>query len=323
VIERVLASNRSALTPDQLHSIEKTIRAGFRLSGTKRRHVDLLPADILGMSVRAAEKALGDANVMPDEIDLIIYVGVARGSIEPSNACVVQHKIGATNATSFDLLDACVSWLRALEVAQSMLDTGSYKKALVVNCEAGMLNFCQFELSCHSDLDKYFAGLTCGEAATATVLTASEKKIPFKFTTYPEHYDLCMIPLPNFDKFFPEICSEKTEALKFFSYSTDLVSIGIGKIADVYRETPWMQDEYSLSFMHGVSKRFSDLVISHLGLPKNQHFDIHEEYGNTVSASIPLGMSLAMEEGKFNKGDKALIITGGAGISVGLSLLEY
>lgn len=275
------------------------------------------------MAIDAATDALETAELTADDLDLIIYVGVGRGAVEPSHASLVQHQLGARSATAFDILDACVSWLRALEVVQALFNADRYKTALVVNCEAGMTDFGQFELASPSDLDRYLAGLTVGEAATATVLTADGPDIDVIFATEAEHHDLCMIPLKNIARFAPAQ-SEQIEPEKFYSYSTDLLSACQNLIMKMFAETPWLAaPDYDISVIHSVSARFSDRLLEALNLPADRHFDIHRDYGNTVSASVPLALSLAIDQRQITRGDRVLVISGGAGISIGLSLFTF
>ena len=73
----------------------------------------------------------------PTEIDLLIYVGVGRGFIEPATANVFQDLIGLRSATCFDILDACASWLRAVHVARAFIASGAYRHIMILNAESG------------------------------------------------------------------------------------------------------------------------------------------------------------------------------------------
>jgi 3-oxoacyl-[acyl-carrier-protein] synthase-3 len=87
------------------------------------------------LALEAAQKALAHAGVLPDEIDLVLVATITPDMAFPSTACVLQHKLGLRKVACFDLEAACSGFLYALDVADSMLASGRYKKALVVGAE--------------------------------------------------------------------------------------------------------------------------------------------------------------------------------------------
>ena len=123
------------LSAAQLRSVERKTRAAFRSMGTKVRYYrqpDERPSELCA---HAARRALQKAKVGTEEIDLLIYVGVGRGFLEPATAYVFQDLLGLRNATRFDILDACASWLRGIQIARSFIEGGTYRTALVLNAE--------------------------------------------------------------------------------------------------------------------------------------------------------------------------------------------
>jgi len=87
------------------------------------------------LAVKAAQRALADAEVAPEEIDLIIVATVTPDYFFPSTACLVQQRIGAVNAVSFDISAACTGFIFGLSIAGQFLKTGKYKTALVLGAE--------------------------------------------------------------------------------------------------------------------------------------------------------------------------------------------
>ncbi|TMJ30768.1 MAG: hypothetical protein E6G96_08345, partial [Alphaproteobacteria bacterium] len=119
------------------------VRDVLKRCGSGERYLDLDGARGRAMMLieRAARSALAESDVSASAIDLIIYYGVARGWLEPSTAAAIQHVIGATRASCFDVLEACAGWARALEVADGLMRTGRYRTALLLGVEAGMEPF--------------------------------------------------------------------------------------------------------------------------------------------------------------------------------------
>ena len=87
------------------------------------------------LSLEAASEAMRNANIQPDEIDLLLVATITPDMAFPSTACILQHKLGLGKIACFDLEAACSGFLYALDVADAMICSGRYKKALVVGAE--------------------------------------------------------------------------------------------------------------------------------------------------------------------------------------------
>lgn len=320
VIRRVRAANADRFTSDDLDGFETRIRAQWRISGSMERHVAEAGEPALGFAVAAAKQALDEAGVAPSELDLIIYGGIGRGWLEPATAPCIQHAIRATNATAFDVLDACAGWVRAMEVAKALLASRGWRHALVVNCEIGMVGSARLDLPCAAEAESGFAALTVGEAATATVVTHDPDSDYYAvFRTFAEHFDLCMIPLDNIGRFALTPPSVVGASGQFVVDSNRLIGFAVRRIGDLYRSDPTISaGGYSIVLTHSASSRASALLMRTCGLPDSLSFDIHPRFGNVSSASIPLAISLALREGRLLRGERVLAIIGSAGVTIAL-----
>ena len=166
--------------------IDKTLRkihALLKISGLReRRWCDRheTPIDHIAKATRAA---LEETYLQKKHIELLIYVGVGRGFIEPGNAHMVANTLGFHNAECFDVVDACMSWIRALQLVDSLFKTGKYKNALVINAEfniTGNNNSGLFSMDADDQVDYTFPIFTIGESATATLLSSRDQD-NFKF----------------------------------------------------------------------------------------------------------------------------------------------
>ncbi|MEX0346369.1 MAG: 3-oxoacyl-ACP synthase III family protein [Rhizobiaceae bacterium] len=310
-----------SLSAAEIDELSRRIELGYSLTGSKYRYWLDEGEFALDYAISACNEALEDAGIKASEVGAIIYVGVGRGFLEPATAAAVQKYIGATNATSFDILEACVSWVRGLEIAQSLLKTEQYDNVLLVNCEMGMRSFLAVGQELTPDnLHLYFSGLTVGEAATATVLLPSGQDFQFHFQTFPEGLGDCMIPLRNTDLFVRETLPEEAISERFFALSGPLVHTGLNGIEKVFQRARYADlAPPDLTLIHSVSEKASKAALKRIGLDWDRHFDIHASHGNTVSASLPLGIALAIEAGRLtDHGSDVLLIGAGAGVSVGL-----
>jgi 3-oxoacyl-[acyl-carrier-protein] synthase III len=324
VIDAIRDRNQSQLSPSELTAVETKVRKHLALAGTEVRYLSdgRKPLEYVR---DAGEQALSASQVSRSEIDFLIYAGIGRGWIEPATANAVQHLLGLSNATCFDILDACAGWLRALQVAHSFIRNGTYKRGLIVNCEVGLQRFADFDLSNPNDIDAKLAAFTIGEAATATMVSdESADDFYFRFKNFGQHYDLCMIPLDTADHFQSSGNGHQPASLKFFSQSRRLISTTLKEVIETYKSDPNLVGaSYDICFGHTASEKARRLVGRRLGLAPEIQFPIQADYGNTASASLPLAMSLAIGEGRLKRGHRTLCIMGSAGITIGFAKFTF
>ena len=168
--------------------------------------------------------------------------------------------------------------------------------------------------------------MTIGEAATATIVTDERPDDDFYFTfkNFGEHFDLCMIPLNNVADFLPFPSERNLVPMKFFALSGKLIAITVDKIVQIFEADPKLRNErHVICFGHAASERAIKMIGERLGLPLDMYVQTHSRFGNTVSASVPLGISVALSGGRLRRGDKTLIIVGSAGIAVGIASFTY
>ena len=94
-----------------------------------------LPIDHVAMATR---EVLEHCYLQKNHIELLIYVGVGRGFLEPGNSHVIANTLGFERAQCFDVVDACMSWIRALHLVDNLFKSGCYRNALVINAEFNM-----------------------------------------------------------------------------------------------------------------------------------------------------------------------------------------
>ena len=327
ILETFRRESAGRLPTAEIDKLEKQVRETLFTAGTQVRYKLNDGEKAIDFVLAAGRQAIAQAGITPKDVDFLIYTGVGRGWLEPAMANVVQSELKMPNATCFDILDACASWLRAMQVARSLIQGGTYKCGMIVNCESSLVrSFWCSEIKDANDLKHRVAQFTIGEAATATIVTDEnpDDDFYFNFKNFGEHYKLCMIPLENLADFLPSDPDPRYAATQFFSLSRELVVTTVKKIAEVYNADRHFRDrDYDIAFGHEASQKASEVLVKHLDIPKGVYYSVHPRYGNCVSASVPLGMSLAAQEGRLNRGDKTLIVVGSAGVSVGLATFTY
>ena len=104
----------------------------YTRTGMKERRYASPEQATSDLAIEAGKRALADAGLTAEEIDLIVVATCTSDHVCPSTAALVQHGLGATNAAAFDISAACSGFVYSLVVASQMIATGLYKKVLVI-----------------------------------------------------------------------------------------------------------------------------------------------------------------------------------------------
>jgi len=317
IIEAVISESKRHMTQKTLDLLSFKIEELFKKSATSVRYHRDKNERSSQFGVEAGKKALESANMSPNDIDLLIYVGVGRGYIEPATANVFQEMLNLKKATCFDILDACASWLRAVHVAKSFINNGMYTNVMILNCEFNR-EFANFEFRSLEEIEFYFPTFTIGEAATATIVSGSDRDDEYyaSFRTWGDQHKLCKIPLPHFREYSNGEARSEIEPLKFFSYGEKIFRFVFSRLCKHYREdTVINMFNHEIIFGHAASDTMSEKVIKLCHLGEEKAYNTHWRFGNTVSAAVPLAMSCAIKEGRLADNTNVLIGSGSAGVS--------
>jgi len=270
------------------------------------------------MAEKAARRCLERSGCQAQDIDLILYAGMKREYVEPAMSVLLQDRLGAKNANAFDLSNACLGFLNAMEVAKLYIDSGRYQKILVVSAETGSEWIPWDKFTGESEMAG-FSALTVSDAAAAMLLEegGDEKSFGlFEFKTFGEYHDLCQIRI-----------GKGGDDLKLLVESRQLAITAIEILSEFIPRFLHKAIEHSggldIWFPHQVTgnpKRFFGKLEDEL---HDICYNSFSKVGNTGSLSIPLGMALAEEEGALKRGDKVALIVGASGFSYGGACLVY
>ena len=323
LVAEILERNSDHLSPRESAEFEEKIWRFFSMSGTQYRFHRNNGERALEFAITAGKKALEKAGKKPEDVDLLIYAGVGRGWVEPATANLFQSELGLSSATCFDVLDACASWIRSLSIARSFLAQKMYKLVMILNCEFNFREYANFDIRNAADLENSFSAFTIGEAATATLVAPSEiDDSEFTFKTWGDKHSLCKIPLPNASDFSPN--GEHLRPMSFFTAPAELLSFTVRKLVAHFRETQSLAGKaYDIIIGHAVSVASTMKAAKLMGLDTTRVFETHDRFGNTVSASLPLGLAVAEDEGKLARGNRVLLVMGSAGVTTALATFEY
>jgi acyl-CoA:acyl-CoA alkyltransferase len=290
----------------------------FRNEETKETARDLV--------LRAMEEAFRKASVKRGDIDLLIYCGVGKGFLEPANAYFFADALGM-RSQCFDVVDACMSWVRALEVAQGFLRSGSYRSVMIINGEFNCYDHGFPELFKVKDLRQLeytFPTYTIGEGASATILTGSADEWSFDYKSVPSLCDLCTIPLAGYKDFAN---GSKRIGLngpdKFVSYGGALFGHAANYLVELVKERVEDLDEPDIYFPHAASDLAYLAATESFIKAEKMYTKVFPSFGNLVSASIPVGMHEAEAEGRLKRGHKVVLCPASAGMVFGVVRFTY
>lgn len=273
--------------------------------------------------------ALKGSGLQCADIDLFIYVGVGRGFREPGNSYMVAKSLGILRAECFDVIDAGMSWTRALSLVDGLFKTDHHRNALVVNAEfnvtaGGSPSAAHFPLQSAAQLDLALPSYTIGEAATATLL------LPDK----PGNFHIAFRSRPD----LADVCTVSSEALKDFLGSANSSEVlGEDRLAargsELHR---YLTQELTYLLKDAkLSKKDVDIVFTHTSSATEWHaamarhglaekiYHLYPRSGNIVSASIPAALARAKEDGRLMAGDRVLFLMGSAGMSAATGRFDF
>ncbi|OGS20126.1 MAG: 3-oxoacyl-ACP synthase, partial [Elusimicrobia bacterium RIFOXYA2_FULL_40_6] len=289
-------------------------------TGIKERHVVEQGVATSDISVEASRRAITDAGIDPQEIDLIVVATTTPDMFFPSTACVVQKKLGIkTNPVSFDISAACSGFIYALGITKNMLECGQYKTALVVGADT---------LSKVTNWKDRGTCILFGDGAGAIILRATDEEtnilsvtlgangaytdileIPAGGSRYPAtketiEQDLHFIKMDGKEVFKHAVIN----MLKATNKALDMCNKKIGDIA--------------LLIPHQANMRIIEALGERLKLPTEKVFVNLHKYGNLSAATTIVALDEARKQGLVKKGDLVELVAFGAGLTWGAGVVR-
>ncbi|TRD15791.1 3-oxoacyl-ACP synthase III family protein [Palleronia caenipelagi] len=287
--------------------------------GVRQRYVCRSETQI-DLAEAACAKALTDAGLKAEEIDVVISAASVPYQLIPSTAPLVMRALGISDGTAaaFDVNSTCLSFVSALEVAARMIEGGAVRHVLVVSSEIASRGL---PWTTAPDVAALF-----GDGAAAAVLgaapetSASEIKA-VRLRSYPAAYDACGICAggTRFDfetdyQGFKAHSKFSMEGKALFRLTSQYFS---GFVEDLLTQAGWDQSDVDLVVPHQASPAGLEHMIRHTGFDRNRVMRIVEDYGNQVAASIPFTFDVARERGLAPAGTRVLMLGTSAGVSFG------
>ena len=216
--------------------------------------------------------------------------------------------------------------IRSLQLAKALIAAGTYRTVMILNCELNFREYANFDIDRMEDLEHAFSAFTIGEAATATLLAGEPDQDDFvlSFRTSGDKWNLCHIPLSHADDFVSTPLTNQCKAMSFYTSPRELMAVATSMLGTHFNETPALRDRnYDMLIGHEVSLPTTRMVTKLLKIDPGIVFSTHSRFGNTVSASLPLNISVAEEEGRLKRGMQVLLAMGSAGVTSAFCAFRY
>jgi 3-oxoacyl-[acyl-carrier-protein] synthase-3 len=292
------------------------------LTGVKERRVLDEHLNASDLATQAAKKAIENANYTISDIDCLIFAAASSDITEPATANIIQENLGLA-CPVFDVKNACNSFVNAMDIADSLIRSGKYQRILIANEEVPSRAI-RTSIDGKEQLRRSFAGFTLGDAGAAMILSKSDGNrgiLYSQFMSYGQYWRQSAV-LGGGTKYprDPEMSyfEGETAGLKDI-----FIQIGPQQIYDTLEKVGWTLDEVDKIVVHQVSMKSFDLLVKEAKLPKEKLVIVLPHLGNMVSASIPVALDIAQQNGELHSGDKILLLGLAAGVSVGTIALIW
>ncbi len=289
-------------------------------TGISERHFANENETTASMAIAAARLALDRARVGPSAVDLIIVATLSPEHPFPSTASIVQDAIGSNHAGAFDLSSACSGFVYALSMGNAMIQSGSAKLVLIIGSET-VSRFLNKE-----DRGTY---PLFGDGAGAVVLQANEtpggilSMVLGSDGSGAEHLSIpaggSKLPTSQ-DTIDNQLHYMQMNGREVYRFATRIM----GRVAKQACEKAGVDlDEIDLFIPHQANIRIIRSATKYLGIGDDKVFTNLHKYGNTSTASIPIALCEAIEEGRIDTNDKIVMVAFGGGLSWGATVVKW
>lgn len=273
------------------------------------------------LSVRASRLAIKKAQIDPLDIEMILVATVTPDTFFPSTACYVQKGIGAKNASAMDISAACAGFLYGLDLANGLIISGQYDTILVVGGEI------------FNNIVDWKDRNTCvlfGDGAGAAIVQATDEPkgiISSYIGSDGDYADIDLLGIPAGGSRMPVTAEALDQNLnKIQMNGREVFKLGVRLMPEAaeraLKKADVSVDEIDLLIPHQANLRIIEAVGQRLGVPREKVYVNVDKYGNTSAATVIIALDEAIQQGRAKPDDLILLVTFGAGLTWGSTLLK-
>jgi len=309
------------LTNDDLAKIVETSDEWITTrTGIKQRR-KAAPGEYTSLfAVRAGRQAIERSRLDPSDIDLLICATVTPDQILPSTGCIIQAELGCNNAAAMDVVAACSGFLYGLALANSMIQTGQSKYALVIGAEI---------LTQYVDYADRQTCVLFGDGAGAAVIGPAEgnRGILAAKIKSDGRYEEQLYSPGGGTRRRPTADTIAAGDHFFKMKGNELFKVAVRSMAEISRDvlssSGLSASDVDLFIPHQANQRITEAVANKLNVDMSKVYSNIAVHGNTSSASIPIALDECVDAGKISEGDLVLLASFGGGVTWGSVLMRW
>jgi len=285
-------------------------------TGMKERRISHVPG--IELAITAARRAICCAGMSGKDIELVIYGSCSNDELVPNSASGVQQRIGATQAAAFDVNTACTSFMYGLSIGTSMIKSGVVKNALVIGVEL---------ISQYMDWDNRNVAVLFGDGAAAMVLKESQSEsgvIAEKLQCYADARHILRVR--GMGTMYANLGAQYGQTRWDFDGQEIFRKAvqGMSEASlDVMRRAGVTMEDIGLVVPHQANLRIIDAVAKRAGASADKVFLTVQKYGNMSSATAPVALVEAVEEGRVAPNSLVLMPAFGGGLTLSAHLIRW
>jgi 3-oxoacyl-[acyl-carrier-protein] synthase III len=286
-------------------------------TGIRERHI-AAPGELTSdMGLKASQAALAHAGIDAQDIDLVLLATATPDNTFPSSAVSIQAGLGILHGAAFDLQAVCSGFVYGIAVADGLLRTGAFKRALVVGAET------------YSRILDWTDRTTCvlfGDGAGAVVLEAQQQPGTRQdrgvLTTHlrSDGRHKSKLYVDGGPASTGTVGHVRMEGREVFRHAVAMIT---DVIVDAFNATGYTADDIDWFVPHQANKRIIDGSAHKLGIAPEKVVVTVDRHGNTSAASIPLALAVAVADGRIKQGDLVLLEAMGGGFTWGSALVRW
>lgn len=291
-------------------------------TGIRERHIAAEGEHTSHLATKAAERALEQADMKAEDIQLIIVATITPDTLTPATACYVQQNLGALGAVAFDISAACSGFLYAMKIAKRLISDGAFENALIIGAE---------KLSSFINWEDRTTCVLFGDGAGAAVLRkadspddgeilATEMGTDGRQThllNIPGGGSACPITIENADKRLATLAMLGKEV---FKHAVTRMKQSAEKVIERSGLKP---EDIALVVPHQANLRIIDAIAERLDVPYDRVFTNLQKYGNTSAAAVAIALDEAHRGGRIKKGDHIVLVVFGAGLTWAAAAIRW
>ena len=301
--------------------VETTDQWIVERTGIRERHIAGKGVAASDLAVEAVKNLLETHPFDLQQVDLIVVGTVTPDMMYPSTACLVQHKLGIARTWGFDISAGCSGFLYALNTGASFIESGKYKKVLVIGSDV------------NSSMVNYEDRAVCiifGDGAGTVLLESAEPGEPgiIDYAAQIEGSGGQYLYMPGGGSLHPashETVDKKMHYIhqdgqQVFKYAVKKMAEMTDRILQCNNLTG---SDIDCFIAHQANRRIIMATADRLKMPEEKVIVNIDRFGNTTAGTIPLAMQTALDMGKLKKGDTVMLAAVGAGFTSGATLLKW